>query len=107
MIFKKLKSKIGETISETLVSSLIAAMSMIIFASMSIAAMNIIAKNKITLENYYMDKSYINTNDESYHRGEARLEFSNALINSDTEYSTSLYSNSNNSEDTGMIIYSY
>ena len=108
MILKKLKNNHGESISETLVSSLIAAVSMIIFASMAIASKNIIAESKITIENYHKDKSLINMNDASFKNGDAKLEFSNALINTVIEYTTPLYSNINDdSENTRMILYSY
>ena len=52
-LLDKLKSSNGETISETLVATLIAALSMVMFASMVIASKNIISNSKSAVENYY------------------------------------------------------
>ncbi len=107
MIFKILKDKKGETIAETLVSSLIAAMSMIIFASMAIASKNVISNSRTIIEQYHTDKSLINTNDSSLSHGDATLVFSEALINEVTDYSTPLYTNKDDEESTKLVIYSY
>ncbi len=52
-ILKKLKSRRGETISETLVATLIAALSMVLFGSMVVASNNIIKDSRSDMENYY------------------------------------------------------
>lgn len=107
MLEKLLKNKKGETITETLVSSIIAAMSMIIFASMAIAANNIITETKEVIEDYYNDLSNINKKDGSLKKNDASLEFDNSLLNNETNYPTRLYSNISDSDNTKMVIYSY
>ena len=52
-IKKKLKSEKGETITETLVSVLIAAAAMILFASMITASQRILTKSEGIMEAYY------------------------------------------------------
>ena len=49
----KLKSKKGETITETLVSVLIAAAAMILFASMITSSQRILQKNESIMNEYY------------------------------------------------------
>lgn len=49
----KLKSKKGETITETLVSVLIAAAAMILFASMITCSQRILQKSEIIMDAYY------------------------------------------------------
>lgn len=49
----KLKSTKGESISETLVATLIAALAMVMFASMVIASKNIIKDSNSAMEKYY------------------------------------------------------
>ncbi|OON87366.1 hypothetical protein BXO88_03575 [Oribacterium sp. C9] len=53
-IFKKLNSSRGETITEVLVSTLIAVLAMIMFASMVVASKNIIENGRDTIKNYYI-----------------------------------------------------
>ncbi len=52
-ILEKLKSTRGETISETLVATLIAALSMVLFGSMVVASQNIIKDSRSAMEKYY------------------------------------------------------
>lgn len=52
-IKKKLKSKKGETITETLVSVLIAAAAMILFASMITSSQRILKKSESIMDAYY------------------------------------------------------
>ncbi len=113
MLEKLLKNKKGETITETLVSSIIAAMSMIIFASMAIAANNIITETKDVIEGYYNDLSNINKRDESFKKDDVTLKLydrnnDNELFLYNTkDYSTPLFSNTSDSDNTKMVIYSY
>lgn len=89
MIFLRfLKNKRGETIAETLVSTLIAALSMVMFASMVIAANSIVTESDKKVREYYENSSkliskpvdistdawhgklYVNANGVSYYENE-------------------------------------
>ncbi len=64
-IFRKLHDKLrdmrGETITETLAAVLIAAMAMIIFASMITASQRIITKSEAVMKDYYAGVSSMET----------------------------------------------
>ncbi len=92
----KLKSSNGETISETLVATLIAALSMVMFASMVIASKNIISNSKSVMENYYSCNSKMMTSRASG-GGEVKTEsvkiiFTNPPVYAN-DFETDLYSN--------------
>ena len=53
IVLSKIKSNKGETIAETLVSTLIAALSMIMFAGMVMAAKNIVTESDKKVREYY------------------------------------------------------
>ena len=57
LYFKHLNNIKGETIAETLVSTLIAALSMVMFASMVIAANNIVTESDKKVREYYENSS--------------------------------------------------
>ena len=52
-VFKKLKSRAGETISETLVSLLIASLALVMLAAAMSSATGMITKSRTKLEKYY------------------------------------------------------
>lgn len=111
---KKLTQDKGETISEVLVATLIAAISMLIFASMVIASKNIIKDSRETIRDYYKQNSLMEGNStevKKYTNGE--IIFGKAPVYSKKVYDATdgfeLYSNEKNdaSEAFKMIIYSY
>jgi len=61
LIFKLIKNINGETIAETLVSTLIASLAMVMFASMIIASKNIIENSNKKIVEYYEGFSEIST----------------------------------------------
>ncbi len=108
-IIKKIKQKSGESITETLVATLIAAMSMVIFASMVIASKNIIKDGNERIQTYYAQNSKLTKKDSGLKSASAELGFSTALIN-DSEYDITVYSNENSGDETSdnnMLIIGY
>lgn len=57
LYFRVLKNVRGETIAETLISTLIAALSMVMFASMVIASNNIVKESDSKVREYYENSS--------------------------------------------------
>lgn len=106
---RKMKSTKGESISETLVATLIAALSMLIFASMVIASKNIIKNSEDTMAHYYDVKSEmeIKGNVKTYTGG--KIEMNKAPVYQDKLYDVTIYSNEENgsAEENGLTIYSY
>lgn len=105
---KKLKSTKGETISETLVSTLIAAIAMILFSSMVIASRNVIENSKKTINDHYEWITKMAFKD-SVKTEDADLEFTVPLVHSDTSVPVKLYYSqpSGGTETNGIQVVSY
>ena len=58
-VLKKIKTKKGETIAETLVATLIAALSMVMFASMVMASRTIVEESNKKVMEYYEGYSQV------------------------------------------------
>ncbi len=110
MFFEKLKDTNGETISETLVATLIAAISMIIFASMAVAAKNIIKSSNEAVEKYYNGNSALAVKDTANSNVESltgKVKLTEEILNVE-EYNVTLYANDyDDSEENTNYIYSY
>ncbi len=111
---KKLTENKGETISEVLVATLIAAVSMLIFAGMVMASQNIVKSSRETIKDYYSRNSMMEvrgTEVKEYSGG--KIVFSRSPVYEKSQYDSSdgvkLYSNEKNesSDEYKMIIYSY
>ena len=77
-IFKKLKSKSGESISEVLVASLIVALAFVMVASLISASQQIIQKNDAKMKEYYAEKNAFEAGD-SVSTGQTNLEITNVV----------------------------
>lgn len=110
-IILKIKSKSGESITETLAATLIAAMSMIIFASMVIASKSIISQSNDQMDYYYEWNSKMLVQDSEIDDSEsATITFSEALISNKTNFSgITIYKNKSSDveESENTLIRSY
>lgn len=75
IVLEKLKSSRGETITETLVATLIAAISMILFASMVIASKNVIKNSSSAVESHYEWTGKMGVKDSSVKTGSGTVHF--------------------------------
>ncbi|ETP71953.1 hypothetical protein UYO_2093 [Lachnospiraceae bacterium JC7] len=109
LIHDKLKSTRGETISETLVSTLIAALAMILFSSMVIASRNVIKSSKQSLEDYYDRTTKMAFRESGVKTEDAEIHFTVPLVYSSDPVDVTLYYNqaSDASEENDFQVKSY
>ena len=97
-VLKKLKGSRGETITEVLVSTLIAALAMILFASMVIASKNIIKKSCDSISDYYRWTSKMVSKD-GVRSGTGTVSFDKDLVYETDSYGVTVYHNESSGDD--------
>ena len=106
---EKLKSTKGETISETLVATLIAAIAMLMFSSMVIASRNVIENSKKTISDHYEWTTKMAFSNDAVKKENAEAKFTVPLVNKDSTVSVKLYYNqpAGGTETKGIKVISY
>ena len=72
-IFRKLRSKAGETIAEVLIALLVSSLGLVILAQMINASANMIKNSEVKMQEYYSENNKLDKQDQSEADGTGTL----------------------------------
>lgn len=93
LVSKKLKGQSGETLTETLVALLIAALALVMLAGMISSTTRIVTQSKTTMNSYYDGNNVVAEQGTSGDTASVTIELVNGGTGESKQYSVSVYRN--------------